>query len=188
MKRVLLLILFAVAAAALSAAQNAPKAEIFGGYSYLRADISGITSENFNGWEASLTGNWGRIFGITADVSGHYKSFTGLKLNDYSVMFGPQFAYRAPRVTAFAHGLFGINRAGATVGGSTIPIIGGFIPSASDHDTSRAIALGGGLDVNAGQHFAIRVGQFDYLMTHHVDTRQNNFRYSAGVVIKLGGK
>ncbi len=99
MKRVFLLTCVVFIATAFDAAQNAPKAEIFGGYSYLRADISGITSENFNGWEASVTGNRGRASGITADVSGHYKSFTGLKVNDKprcSVPSSP-IARRAPR-------------------------------------------------------------------------------------------
>lgn len=187
MKRSFLLMCVVFVTLAL-AAQEAPKAEVFGGYSYLRADLSGISHENFNGWEASLTGNFNRYFGVTADFSGHYKSITGISVNDYSILFGPQLSYRTERVTGFGHALFGLNRAGATIGGSTIPIIGGFIPSASDSDTSYGMAFGGGFDVNVGKWFAIRLAQLDYLRTHHLDIAQNNLRYSAGIVLKLGSK
>jgi opacity protein-like surface antigen len=77
-------------------AQNYPKAEVFGGYSYLHIDSQAITGStldavcnnslgagtcppgsfavhpNFNGWNASVQANVNRWFGIKADFSGHY--------------------------------------------------------------------------------------------------------------------
>ena len=46
-----------------------PAAEVFGGYSYLRAHPEDI---NLNGWNASVTGNVTDWFGVEGDFSGHY--------------------------------------------------------------------------------------------------------------------
>ena len=45
--------------------ENAPRATLFGGYSYLRNGSNG-----FNGWEGQGTFNFNRFLGVTADVSG----------------------------------------------------------------------------------------------------------------------
>ena len=58
----------------------------------------------------------------------------------YSFMAGPTFSARIKRVTPFAHWLIG----GASSCGSC--------------DNAFAMAVGGGFDVNANDHFAIRVG------------------------------
>ena len=47
-----------------------------------------------------------------------------------------------------------------------------------------ALALGGGLDVHAGEHIDIRAIQVDYLPTFFNSTRQDNIRVGAGVKIK----
>ncbi len=78
------------------AQQDAPRAEVFGGYSYLHIDTQGVTGstlvnacnqilgagtcppgsiqvhQNFNGWNAAAQVNITRLFGIKADFSGHY--------------------------------------------------------------------------------------------------------------------
>jgi hypothetical protein len=57
-------------------------------------------------------------------------------------------------------------------------------------DNAFAFALGGGLDVKVNDNFAIRVAQIDYLRDKLGDQlgshTGNNFRYSAGIVIRLG--
>jgi hypothetical protein len=59
----------------IAVAQEAPKAELFGGYQYTRLNPNGAgTGFNFNGWNASLTGNANRWLGVTGDFSGIYKS------------------------------------------------------------------------------------------------------------------
>ncbi|MBP6824645.1 MAG: hypothetical protein KA368_24075, partial [Acidobacteria bacterium] len=52
-------------------AQSAPKAEIFGGYSYLRADDDdgGL---DLHGWNASAAINFTKYAGIAEEFSGHY--------------------------------------------------------------------------------------------------------------------
>src|SRR5262245_37083094 len=47
-------------------AQDVPKVEVFGGYSW--------AGGNFHGWNTSVTGNINNWFGLVADFSGHYGS------------------------------------------------------------------------------------------------------------------
>lgn len=152
-------------------AQDAPKAELFGGYQYTRINPgSGITGQNLNGWDAALTGNVGHTLGITADISGAYKTVAGISNHDYFFLFGPTLASHSNEsFTPFAHALFGVAHASG----------GGF------SDNAFAMGLGGGLDVKVANHVAVRLGQFDYLMTRFGSATQNNFRYSAGIVFRF---
>jgi hypothetical protein len=54
-------------------AQDYPKVEVFGGYQYSHLDLLGITSLNNNGWNASVTGNVNKWFGVAGDVSGRLR-------------------------------------------------------------------------------------------------------------------
>lgn len=168
--------LFCVAAALLvlalpALAQDAPKAEFFGGYQYTRINPgSGITGVNLNGWDAALTGNVGHTLGITADVSGAYKTIAGISTHQHFFLFGPTLAsHSSESFTPFAHALFGV--AHASGGGAS--------------DNAFSMALGGGFDVKVANHVAVRLGQFDYLMTRFGGQSQNNFRYSAGLVFRF---
>ncbi len=155
-------------------AQDQPKAEVFGGYQWTNVDGgSGVDRENFNGWNAALTGYFDNNFGITADFAGAYKNISGVDLKLHSFMFGPTYRFPGEKATGFVHALFG----GAHATGSAFGV------SASEN--GFAYALGGGVDLNAGKNFAIRVGQFDYLGTRLGGENQKNFRYSAGVVFKF---
>jgi hypothetical protein len=54
-----------------------------------------------------------------------------------------------------------------------------------------ATAAGGGIDVRVSRHFAVRPVQAEYFLTKFRDganNRQNNFRYSAGIVFRFGGQ
>jgi len=52
------------------AQQETPSVEVFGGYQFSHF----TPSINANGWNAAVTGNVNRWFGITGDVSGSYKN------------------------------------------------------------------------------------------------------------------
>jgi hypothetical protein len=56
-------------------AQDTPKIDVFGGYSYLNVDTNGtnglIPRQSANGWEASVSGNFNRRFALEGDVSGY---------------------------------------------------------------------------------------------------------------------
>ena len=166
-----------------------PKAELFGGYSYFRANPDGF---NLNGWNASVTANITNWFGVEGDFSGHYGSprvfgfeVPFVDVSSHTFMAGPKLTYRANTVAPFAHFLIGAARASTGAFGYSLS------------DTALATVVGGGIDINVSKSLAIRAIQADYLMTRFqtgpqivfsgFDDRQNNFRLSAGLVLKLGG-
>lgn len=187
-------------------AQDAPRVEVFGGYSYLNADFSNVapilnqlgflSASNrlsLNGWDASLNVNLDRGFGLEADFSGHYRGdcegVNSVTCKDLSFMGGPRFSYRIGKITAFTHGLFGGDTASASVGGSVVGISD---ISLSASNTSFALAAGGGLDYAVTNRISIRLGQADYFLTRHFNDvgipSQNNFRVAAGIVFTFGGE
>lgn len=148
----------------------APKAEFFGGFQYSRFD-GGL---NANGWDTTVTGDVNRWFGIAADFSGAYGSQSGISLHNYTYTFGPVVSLRQSRTfTPFAHFLAGGNRSTASLSGI----------SASSN--GFAMMFGGGLDIAAGQHLAIRGAQFDWLTLHSNGvTDKNNMRITTGLVFR----
>lgn len=58
-------------------------------------------------------------------------------------------------------------------------------------ESGFAMTIGGGVDVKASPRVAIRLGQFDYVLTRFDGpvsgnkTSQHNFRYAAGVVFRF---
>ena len=201
---ILVLLLSAWCAAAEGTAA-VPKVDIFGGYSLLRVNpgISGVSSFTFNGWDTQVTGNFNRYLGVTADISGEYKSFSpadvgatgtgSAKLNIYSFLFGPTLTYRKGKFEPFVHTLFGVSHgsasaSGTITGGGGILGFGTISGSGSSSANEFAMALGGGVDVKVAKMLSIRLGQLDYFRTSFASDTQNNFRYSAGVVLHLGGQ
>lgn len=186
MRKLLVLAALVVLCSGVAMAQDHPKAEIFGGYSYLRANPSGSGAQGDNipgGWHASVAGNLNSWFGVAADFSGHYgrPDFglgVGIKTHVHTFTFGPRLSYRkSEKFTPYAHALFGGAHANA----------GAFGVSGSQN--AFAVALGGGVDVKINDLFAIRVGQADYLLTRFdipgIDRNQHNFRFSTGIVIRV---
>jgi len=158
-------------------AQDMPKAELFGGYSY--------AGEGSNGFDTSIAGNVNDWFGLVADVSGQYTRLEeeGIreKIRTNSYLFGPRFSLRKnQRVTPFAHALFGVSH----VKSEAIELGQTFAFS----DTSFGMALGGGLDVTVNDNLAIRVAQVDYLRTRFFNQTQNEGRIAVGVVLRFGKK
>ena len=194
MRRVLLSVALPFLLSVAAVAQEYPSVELFGGYSYFRPDGGG----NFNGWNASVAGNANRWFGVVGDFSGHYASETilsivgpggsieaGAKANIYNLLFGPRFTYRAnPRVSPFAHILFGVTRAHvegrARVGTVTVTI--------SESDSAFAGALGGGFDVRLAERVGLRVVQAEYVLTRREGQTGNHFRVSTGIVFRFGSR
>src|SRR5574341_178321 len=159
-KKSLLLALIAAAILSFTAmAQETPKTEIFGGYSYLRFRSEG-EGVNGNGFNFSVAGNFNKHVGLVAEV-GRQSASESLNLRDLfsdptfpnttveakarlvTYLFGPRFSARSDKVTAFAHTLFGGARGSGEATAAGI--------SGSISDTGFALALGGGLDVNAGK-------------------------------------
>ena len=169
MRKLLTVTVLVLLASLSAAAQDFPKAEIFGGYQLTRLD--GTT---LNGWNAALTGNLNHWFGVTADFSGAYTSQGGVDFRNYTYTFGPTIAARGNETfTPFAHALFGGSHASAGFGG------------VSASDNGFAMIFGGGVDAKFSQHLSFRVAQFDWMSFHaNGGSSNNNFRYSAGIVIR----
>lgn len=150
------------------------KAEIFGGYQWTSVDFgSGVSRQNFNGFDGAVTGYFNKNLGITADFSGNFKDISGVSTKLYSYTFGPTLRVPMDKATPFVHALFGGAHASANFEGG------------SGSSSGFAYAIGGGLDVNATKNVAFRIGQFDYFGTRIEGTNQKNFRYSAGIVFKF---
>ena len=191
-------------------AQDYPKAEVFGGFSFIHADTEGVTPASvglptgssiktwYPGWEVAGQYNLTHLLGIKADFNGNYgqpvsvPGTAGLpSARSYTFLFGPVVSFRGDRFTPFVHAGFGGNHIGvdasATAGN----------PAGSE--TAFAMAFGGGLDVKVSRHFAVRLGQFAYVFTKHCGNlfgtgcilggagepadHQNNFHFATGIVI-----
>ena len=159
-----------------AAAQEAPKAEVFGGYSW--------AGGNFHGWNASVTGNITRRLGIVADFSGHYGSEQDgtilVRENAHSFLFGPRVSFRGKRLSPFVYALFGATRfqERATISGQRL----------SRSDTGFSSALGGGLDIRVNDRLAVRAFQLDYFRPNFFGEAHTRGRLAFGVVLNLGKK
>jgi hypothetical protein len=151
--------------------QDFPKAELFGGFSYLRSE-----GENLVGWQASVAGNFHRNVGIVGDFGGQYENIEGVGISVYQAAAGPRFTARNDRVTAFGHFLVGAVDSRAGLFGLTFS------------DTNPMLGAGGGVDINVGRSVAIRVAQVDWGMVRvGGEWFTQNVRYGVGVVFKFGG-
>jgi hypothetical protein len=167
--------------------QDAPKYEVFGGYSWYHAGgsvpptvvgsvvVNGSTVPNFEkGWAGQFAYNLNHWAGIAVDVNGHYGDFG----NAHSVAGGPQFRWRGERFSPFAEALLGWQRIG---------------PKLYPDQNTASFILGGGVDYSVTPRFSIRPIQFDYVNSYYtavsVQGATNSFngvRLQAGVVWKLG--
>ena len=198
----ILLVTFVCLFAAISAhaQDDFSRIEIFGGFSIMHPTVPGNLGRTASdsadikslgesvigtvpGWGASATLYFNRIFGITADFSGHYKSadeiegFTVRASGDlHTFLFGPTISIRVKRLSPFVHALFGMGRVGASAQ----------VTKFEFHETGLAASVGGGLDINVKRHFAIRAIEADYFPYRHADGNSsmfNNMRWRMGIVI-----
>ena len=182
MRRLLLLSGLVLCLSGSAIAQDTPKAELFGGYSLMRADFS-VTEANMSGWNGSIAANVNKWVGLVADFSGHYETPTilGVDVNvqRHFFMGGPRLSFRKhEKVTPFVQALFGGVHDRAEVGGI------------STSDTAFALAVGTGLDLKVADwepaKIAFRLFQAEYVMTRFSDQTQNNIRVSFGFVFRFG--
>jgi hypothetical protein len=164
-------------------AQEIPKLELYGGYSYLRADDVSAGA-NMHGWGAAVTGNTNGWFGVTLDFSGHYRGIdarpdTAARVNTHLMTVGPRFSYRASeRLTPFAHIMAGVGRSGYradTLAGSFDGV-----------HYSYALVAGGGIDLKLANRLAWRLFQGDYVVTRFAGRYEHHVRLSTGLVLRSG--
>ena len=164
------------------AQDQTPKLELYTGFDYLRFNVHANVvnfppSASFNGYGGggNLEYNVNSRFGLVGDLAGYY--FPGGDTGAaFSYLLGPRINFRRGDVAPFAHVLFG--------GIKTTDGIGGFSP-----ENRFAMAAGGGLDVKVSRHIAIRPVQAEYFLSTLPDglnNRQNNFRFSSGILFRYG--
>ena len=180
-------LLFALA----TPAADAPRVEVFGGYSYVRMTDHG--SADLNGGSASISLNPNRWLGLVADIGGYHGGDNGLKGDVVTYLFGPKIALHSGRITPFVQGLFGgaYNTADPPPSLGSLARLEGALAGGGGQfasSNSFAMAVGGGLDVNATKHLGVRLIQAEYLMTKFKDginDRQDSARISAGLVFRF---
>src|SRR5215831_11366993 len=96
------MVLFFYAGVTRIVAQDMPKFEVSGGYSYVRGNQ--ITSSGccfgMSGGLGSVAFNLGRSVGIVGECGGYHSgnvNNTGLDLNVFTYVFGPRVSYRGGR-------------------------------------------------------------------------------------------
>ena len=153
--------------------QEVPKAEVFGGYSYVNFDTNGLTSrQSANGWEASVSGNFNTWFALEGGVSGYYKTYSDVNVHDFAFAGGPRINFRP----IFVHALIGFDHLSAN--------------QDLGSQNSFAGAFGGGVQWKVAPRWAVRASA-DYVLTRHnifggPAFTQNNYRVSGGIVFLLG--
>ena len=190
-----LLCTFAFVALLFAIPSNAQRIELFGGYTFVRAPVTfsqtplgtcvitgcptTITTQNLNlnGWNV---GGAFKVLGplaLKADFADTSGSFQGANTHLKTYLIGPQLRFPGP-ISPFAHFLIG--GAHESTNSSTGPLI-----TASPTRNAFATTLGGGLDLKVLPFISLRPIQIDYLLTHFNSNTQNQFRYSAGVVLRF---
>ncbi len=182
---------------------DAPKVELFFGYSYLRAVPTQEDGNRFvwlHGGSTSVAYNFNRYIGLVGDFGGFMDSelrlagtgpVTDSSGSAYTYLGGPRLSFRNHgRFTPFAQALFGgVHASEVTLSSGCTGL--GCTPLPSEN--SLAMTGGVGLDLRVHRHFAIRLVQADYMMTkfqnHDTgrDASQNDMRLSSGIVFGFGG-
>jgi outer membrane protein OmpA-like peptidoglycan-associated protein len=180
--------------------QPAPKWELYAGYSFFdpATDVHGLLpggllpvssriESNPHGVGGSVTYNFNRWFGLTADGSGHWGSgengVSG-RIDDaafYSASMGPKLTFRTHHFSPFVEALVGWHSLASDLFQS---------------DNEFGFMAGGGLDLNLSRHLAWRVIRGDFVFSNHQygpssivpATDVRGVRLQSGLVFMFGGK
>ncbi len=185
-------------------AQEAPKAEWFLGYNYVRVNsTTKVSSFSSNGGSSQLALNFGKYMSGVFDIGGYHNGVVnGYNIDNttLSYLFGPRVNIRQGRVNPYFNTLFGGIWFGASTAKTLAPCTGTGCGSttttgrAAGSANAFAMAIGGGLDIKISKHASFRPIGLDYFMTRlknpvlQDDHNQNNLRYSAGINFLFGGQ
>lgn len=167
-----------------------PKFEVGGGYAYRMWNNDPVDSPsqrfNMNGWDANANYNVTNKVGLALDVTGTRTGAQDATQWIYSYMVGPRFYPMGHhKLTPFVHGMAGAGTYKLNLSASQ----GGPF---SYSQTRLMYGFGGGIDASLTSRIAIRVAEVDYeraTFTIEQDLpAQNDFRFSAGIVIHFGEK
>jgi hypothetical protein len=155
-----------------SAAQEAARAEAFGGYAFARDD-----DRNMHGWNGALTLYVLKWLGVSADVSGQSVAVGPTDRARFAVLAGPRVSPWRGRFTPFGYAL-----AGAFHTRSRLEFLS---VSVSEGETDPGAALGGGVDVRVSGRWAAEV-KADAALIRSRGRTESNPRLSAGLVLRFG--
>jgi len=165
MPRLFLIACFVVLCATASFAQQPdyPKVDFTGAFTVVRLD----DTEKVYGLTAAPAYNFTRHFAVEGDLTYTTKSDFGTRLNLTTYLGGLRYTARpgSGKLQPFAHAL---------LGGSHLSVSG-------FSDNGAAAKIGGGLDIVATKHIAIRVFQIDYYPIHFGGSVSNNVAFTFGV-------
>jgi opacity protein-like surface antigen len=161
-------------------------------YTFTRVNPGGnLTSYNANGGSGFVEYNVNHVVGLVADLGANYiGNVNGYPIDNttFTYLFGPRLNWRMSRLTLYVQTLVGGARfSNAYDPQSPYPVLG-------ISENTFAAAIGGGVDYRLTDHWAIKPIQVEYFMTQlpstfaNVNEVQNNLRYSAGIVFRLGSK
>jgi hypothetical protein len=206
------------------AAQDVPKAEVYGGYTFMRFNASSPTNAfTTNGAQGSVQYNFNKWIGLVGELGGvHNGSLTIAgsptlhpDQTAFTYMFGPRvFINKSGVVSPFFEFLAGglHNSRSFSVPNSLLPNplppVRGVTETPSATSTKFAstqnaagMVVGGGVDIRLSRLIGFRPIELDYVPTHfspfnvpgvpgNVNSTkwQQNLRYSAGLIFRLGGE
>jgi opacity protein-like surface antigen len=193
-------------------AQDYPKADLFFGYSFLRANqAQSIPAFTANGGVGTLGWNFTNHIALEAELGGYHNGNVNnyqFDTTTFSYLFGPRLSYgRSKRFDPYVHVLWGGSHGTTSIASSSIlvvnpPIAGTTVPARySRSQNTFAMAAGGGIDLKLSRHLLLRPIQLDYYLTRYeaIDVtqpagsstsarNQNNLRYATGIAFTFGGE
>jgi len=195
-------------------AQNIPRWEVYGDYTYMQFNptLSGLQSRALNGGGGGIQVNFGKYFGIKGDFQGFGSTTWTLTtatpvvtphgtipagtfsstFNQFTYLFGPVVGVHANKFYVYGEYLMGQSNTNGF--GDLVKSIeaGGGTLTGSTTQHPFTMAFGGGVDYNINKHIGLRLAELDWVLTRFTNpitdtNNQNSFRYLGGVVFRFGG-
>ena len=172
----------------LASAKSAPaRLDVMLAYNAVRSGGSAAACDCFwmQGGKVEFNAPFTRSFSLVGEVAAQHVNSINSANQDFGLvtfLAGPRISFRrSPRITPFGQVL---------VGG--VHGFAGYFPGPNGTAITPeafAMAAGGGLNIYASHHIAIRPVQADYLLTqlpNAAGNQENSLRLAAGIVFMIG--
>jgi hypothetical protein len=154
--------IFLCAGASFAQQRDYSKFDLTGAFTVVRLD----DSEKLYGLTAAPAYNFTKHLAVEGDLTYTSKSEFGTRLDLTTYMGGLRYTFRPSKLQPFVHGM---------VGGTHLSV-------SRFRDNGLAAKVGGGLDIVATKHIAVRVVQLDYYPIHFSGgSVSNNVAFTFGV-------
>jgi len=200
MKRFTWLVVVGLILGSVAFAQDSPKVEVTGYYSYFRfnPENSGtLSSHSLNGGGADISYFITKMIGIKAEFGGYQSNsvtFTNgtstatASANLFTYNVGPVVKFRSDKFEPFAEVLFG--GAHSSFYGNLCKQLTTCVVN-NPSNNAFDFVIGGGIDIPLTHSIAFRPAQVDYVLTRFGNgftsgnQNQSNFRYQAGIQFRF---